>query len=257
MKPYLALICLFFGTAPVNADEFVADGVKIFYAVQGNGSPVVLIHGLHSSGAINWTMPGVTAALAQTHRVIVMDCRGHGKSDKPGTEDAYGAAMAEDVVALLNRLDIRKAHVVGYSMGGMIALKMAVLHPERVQGLLLCGMGWLQDGSALQGFWEHIPVREGLFGGSSGSACMKGMARLAVTEAEVKALKMPAAIIVGDHDPVDRLYVAPLTRIRPDWPVTRIAGAGHITCIMKPDFREEVVKAIANFEKPRTTPTKP
>ncbi|MBB5032424.1 alpha/beta fold hydrolase [Prosthecobacter vanneervenii] len=248
MKSCLSLICLLVVTAAAWADEFTSGDVKIFYTVQGSGKPVVLIHGLHSSGAMNWTMPGITAALAQTHRVIVVDCRGHGKSDKPQTEDAYGAAMAEDVVALLDHLDIRRAHIVGYSMGGMIALKTAVLHPERVQGLLLCGMGWLPDGSALQGFWEHIPVRKRLLGGSSGSACMKGMARLAVTEAEVKALQMPTAVIVGDHDPVDRLYVAPLTQIRPGWPVTKIAGAGHLTGVVKPDFRDAVVKAIASFE---------
>ena len=249
MKFCLHLVCLFYFACLARADEFTSGGVKIFYTVQGSGSPVVLIHGLHSSGAINWTMPGVTAALAQNHRVIVMDCRGHGKSDKPETDAAYGTAMAEDVVALMTHLDIRKAHVVGYSMGGMIALKTAVLHPERVQGLLLCGMGWLQDGSTLQSFWEHIPVRERLIGGSSGSACMKGMAHLAVTEGEVKALKMPTCIIVGDRDPVEKLYVFPLTQIRPDWPVTKIAGAGHITCVMKPEFRDEVVKAIAKFEK--------
>lgn len=254
MKPRLILICAFLFASFAGADEFTSGGVKIFYTVQGSGSPVVLIHGLHSTGAMNWTMPGITAALAQHHRVIVMDCRGHGKSDKPETDADYGAEMAEDVVALLTRLDIRKACIAGYSMGGMIALKTAVLHPERVQGLLLCGMGWLQDGSALQGLWEHTPVRERLLGGSSGTACMKGMARLAVTEAEVKALQMPAAIIVGDRDPVDKLYVLPLTQIRPDWPVMKIAGAGHIACIMKPDFRNEVVKAIAKFEKPSTTP---
>ena len=247
MKLHLSLICLCLFAVFARADEFTSSGVKIFYTVQGSGTPVVLIHGLHSSGSMNWTMPGITAALAQNHRVIVMDCRGHGKSDKPETDAAYGVAMAEDVVALLTHLDIRKAHIVGYSMGGMIALKTAVLHPERVQGLLLCGMGWLQDGSMLQGFWEHTSPRERLFG-SSTSACMKGMARLAVTEAEVKALKMPASVIVGDRDPVERLYVAPLTQIRPDWPVTKIAGAGHITCVMKPDFRDEVVKAIAKFE---------
>jgi pimeloyl-ACP methyl ester carboxylesterase len=249
MRTCLSLICLFLITAFAAADEFTSSGVKIFYTVQGSGSPVLLIHGLHSSGAMNWTMPDTTGALAQTHRVIVMDCRGHGKSDKPQTEADYGTAMAEDVVALLTHLDIRKAHIVGYSMGGMIGLKTAVLHPDRVRSLLLCGMGWLQDGSTLQGFWEHIPVRERLIGGSSGSACMKGMARLAVTEEEVKALKMPAAIIVGDRDPVDKLYVMPLTHIRPDWPVTKIAGAGHITCVMKPDFRDQVVKSIATFEK--------
>lgn len=257
MKSCLSLICLFFLTAVTRADEFTSAGVKIFYTAEGSGTPVVLIHGLHSSGAMNWTMPGITAELAKTHRVIAMDCRGHGKSDKPGTDAAYGEAMAEDVIALLNRLEIRRAHVVGYSMGGMIALKTAVLHPERVQGLLLCGMGWLQDGSALQGFWEHIPMRQRLLGDSSGTACMKGMARLAVTEPEVKALKMPAAVIVGDRDPVDRMYVVPLTSIRPDWPVIKIAGAGHITCIMKPEFRDEVVKAIANFEKQGTTQSQP
>ncbi|WP_395743534.1 alpha/beta fold hydrolase [Prosthecobacter sp.] len=249
MKICLSLICVFLATAWLRADEFTSSGVKVFYAVQGSGTPVVLIHGLHSSGAINWTLPGTTAALAQKHRVIVMDCRGHGKSDKPQTEADYGVAMVEDVVSLLNHLDIRKAHIAGYSMGGMIALKTAVLHPERVQGLLLCGMGWLQDGSALQGFWQHIPVRERLIGGSSGSACMKGMARLAVREAEVKALTMPAAIIVGDWDPVEKLYVLPLVHIRPGWPVSKIAGAGHLTCVMKPEFRDEVVKAIAAFEK--------
>lgn len=248
MNFLLGLICLLIVTVNAWADEFTSGGVKVFYTVQGSGTPVVLIHGLHSSGAINWTIPGTTAALAQSHRVIVMDCRGHGKSDKPQTEDAYGAAMAEDVVALLDHLDIRKAHIAGYSMGGMIALKTAVLHPERVQGLLLCGMGWLQDGSTLQAFWENIPVRRRLLGDSSGSACMKGMARLAVTEAEVKALKMPTAIIVGEHDPVDRLYVSPLSQIRPGWPITKIAGAGHLTCVVKPDFRDAVVKAIASFE---------
>ena len=242
----LIYLCLFL--APTRADELTCSGVNIYYTLQGSGSPVVLIHGLHSSGGMNWTMPGITAALAQTHRVIVMDCRGHGKSDKPETDAAYGTAMVEDVVALLTHLDFRKAHIAGYSMGGMIALKMAVMHPERVQSLLLCGMGWLQDGSMLQGFWEHTSPRERLFGRST-SSCLKGMARLAVTEAEVKALQMPAALIVGDRDPVEKLYVAPLTRIRPDWPVTKIAGAGHITCVMKPDFRDAVAKAIAQFEK--------
>lgn len=248
MKLWICLTLGFICSLAAKADEFTSGGVKIAYTVQGTGSPVVLIHGLHSSAAMNWALPGVTAALAQSHQVIAMDCRGHGKSDKPQTEAEYGTAMVEDVVALLNHLDIRKAHIVGYSMGGMIALKMAVMHPERTQGLLLCGMGWLQDGSMLQGFWEHLPVRERLKGGSSGSACMKGMARLAVTAAEVKSLKMSAAVIVGDRDPVEKLYVAPLTQIRPDWPVTKIAEAGHITCLMKPEFRETVVNAVAKFD---------
>lgn len=248
MKLGLHFALLFSLLHSAHADEFASSGVKNFYTVQGSGSPVLLIHDLHGSGATNWALPGITTVLAKKHRVIAMDCRGHGNSDKPQTEAEYGVKMVADVIALLNHLDIRQAHLVGYSMGGMIALKTAVLHPGRVQSLLLCGMGWLPDSSALQGFWEHIPVRKGLFSGSSGSACMKGMARLAVTETEVKALKIPAAIIVGDRDPVEKLYVIPLTQIRSDWPVTKIPGAGHITCIMKLEFRDAVVKAVAKFD---------
>lgn len=248
MKSCLCLALLLLAPVCSRAGEFLSGGVKIAYTVQGSGSPVVLIHGLYGSGAGNWTLPGITAALALKHRVIVMDCRGHGRSDKPGTAAEYGVQMTADVIALLNRLELRKAHLIGYSMGGMIALKTAVLHPERVQSLLLCGMGWLQEGGAQQKFWAGIPVRKRLFGSSSGSACMQGMARLAVTEAQVKALKLPAAVIVGDNDPVDRLYVEPLATIRPDWPVTRITDAGHITCISKPEFRETVTKALATFE---------
>lgn len=235
-----------------GAEEFVShDGVRIHYIVQGQGGgvPVVLLHGLHGSAATNWTLPGITGALAQNHRVIAMDARGHGQSDKPQTEAEYGLAMVKDVIALLDRLDIRKAHLVGYSMGGMMAMKTAVMHPARVQTLLLCGMGWLQQGGRQQNVWENMPMRERLRGGTSSSACMRGMAHLAVSEEEVKALKMPAAIIVGDRDPVDRIYVAPLARVRPDWLVTHILGAGHINCIMRPEFREAVVAELGRLER--------
>jgi pimeloyl-ACP methyl ester carboxylesterase len=237
MKRVLPLLVWLIAFVSVRADEFSSGDVKIFYTTQGGGSPVLLIHGLLSSGALNWTLPGVTAALAKNHRVIVMDCRGHGKSGKPSTEADYGVKMVDDVIALLDHLDIRRVHLAGYSMGGMIAMKTAVLHPKRVQSLLVCGMGWLQEGGMQQAFWAGIAGRRG----EGITACMNGMARLAVTQTEVKALKMPAAIIVGGKDIVDRLYVAPLEKIRRDWPVTRIAGAGHITCILNPAFREAVV----------------
>jgi pimeloyl-ACP methyl ester carboxylesterase len=202
-----------------------------------------LIHGLLSSAQMNWTLPGITAAVAKNHKVIALDCRGHGSSGKPVDETAYGVPMAEDVVRLLDHLGIKKAHIAGYSMGGMIALKLAVLHPERVESLLLCGMGWLKEGGLQQNFWAGIPAKDSAGRGLAVTACMHGMARLAVTEKEVKSLTMPAAIIIGDKDPVKPLYVEPLVKIRPDWPVTIIPNAGHIVCVIKPEFRAAVVKA--------------
>src|SRR5438046_3215341 len=104
----------------VNSEYFDAQGVKIHYLVAGQGEPVVLIHGLNASAEINWNLPGVVAELTKDHHVIALDLRGHGRSDKPQGEDAYGLAVVEDVVHLLDHLHIQRAHIVGYSLGGMV-----------------------------------------------------------------------------------------------------------------------------------------
>jgi pimeloyl-ACP methyl ester carboxylesterase len=231
------------------ADDFQCGDCKIHYTVQGSVTPVILIHGLHSSGALNWTLPGTTAMVAKNHQVILIDLRGHGASDKPEDEKAYGVEMVGDIMKLMDHLHIEHAHFVGYSMGGMITLKAAVLHPSRVDAILLGGMGWMKDGGELQKFWANVPEkpRSGI-GGNSATACMRGVAKLAVSEEEVKALKMPAAVVVGEKDPVEKLYVEPLKQIRPDWPVTFVPKAGHILCVMKPEFKEDVVKIVDGFD---------
>ena len=103
--------CLFVTRS--HADEFDSAGVKIRYNVTGEGDPVILIHGLTSSAKMNWDLPGITAELAKQHRVITLDCRGHGQSDKPTSEDQYGVAMVEDVVRLMDHLHIAKAQSGG------------------------------------------------------------------------------------------------------------------------------------------------
>ena len=225
----------------LGAAEFDSKGVKIHYIVEGKGEPVVLIHGLHASAQLNWQLPGISAALAQEFQVIALDCRGHGQSGKPAADDQYGEVMAEDIVRLLDHLGIRQAHVVGYSMGGMIALKLVTLHPDRVRSAVLGGMGWLKAGSALQQTWERMPSRDSA---SVPPACVRGLGRLAVTEAELKAVSPPVTVIVGERDPVRRLYVNPLQSARPDWAVRIIDGAGHLTCIAKPEFQAELIKAL-------------
>jgi pimeloyl-ACP methyl ester carboxylesterase len=99
-------------------------------------------------------------------------------------------------------------------------------------------MGWLREGSRLQQVWERMPAREG---GRTPAVCIHSIGKLAVTEEEIQKVKVPATIIVGDRDPVNRLYVSPLQALRKDWPVVEIADAGHLNCIVKPKFSEEVV----------------
>src|SRR5512145_700779 len=97
--------------APVQDLHFDSAGVEIRYTVQGEGEPVVLVHGFTASVETNWGQPGVIAALAEDFRVIAIDARGHGKSGKPHDPAAYGANMMEDVIRLMDHLGILKAHI--------------------------------------------------------------------------------------------------------------------------------------------------
>ncbi|MDR3633276.1 MAG: alpha/beta hydrolase [Isosphaeraceae bacterium] len=234
------------GAAEPASRVFDAREVKIHYVVAGEGEPVVLIHGLHSSADVNWRLTGVFGDLARNHQVIALDLPGHGRSDKPEGDDAYGLQLVDDVVLLLDHLRIRKAHVVGYSVGGMVAAKLLATHPERVSSGLIGGMGWFREGSGLQRVWERMGQRDR---SPSTAAFLRGVGKLALTEDELKRIKVPVEVLVGDRDPINRMYVAPLRPLRHDWPVVEIEDAGHINCIMKPQFREAIAAWVGKNTK--------
>jgi pimeloyl-ACP methyl ester carboxylesterase len=247
--------CAFLAARPAAAEtaepqSFDSKGCSIRYAVEGKGEPVVLIHGLDSSADINWRLPGTIKMLAESYQVISFDLRGHDHSGKPENESDYGLEMMEDVVRLLDHLKIEKAHIVGYSLGGMIAVKLVVAHPQRVKSVVLGGSGWLKEGSGLQAVWGMIPDRKASGGNSVNSgkgppaACMHSIGKLAVTKEEFLAIHVPMTILVGDRDPMKRLYVDAAQAARPDLPVVVIEGAGHLNCIFKPQFKEELKKAL-------------
>ena len=113
-----------------------SDDVKIHYVTAGDaGSWVVLIHGYSGSAEGNWFANGIAQALAATHKVVAIDCRNHGKSDKP---TPGGPGRAKEVIELMNHLGIERAHVHGYSMGGMITTRLLSLIPDR---LITAGFG--------------------------------------------------------------------------------------------------------------------
>src|SRR5919106_4349900 len=132
-------VCLLFTTpgpaqtvsAPPPDRFFDSNGVRIRFVEQGQGAPVVLIHGYTGNLERHWMNNGVFAALAKDYRVIAMDARGHGKSDKPHDVKAYGPEMAQDIVRLLDHLKIERAHIIGYSMGAIIAGHLLTTNPER------------------------------------------------------------------------------------------------------------------------------
>lgn len=130
----------------VNVNEvryFEHDGLKLAFRDEGQGEPILLIHGFASSGMFNWLNPGWFKTLLEAgYRVIAIDNRGHGRSDKPhDRERYYPSMMAADAVALLDHLNISKAHIMGYSMGARISAFIALNDPQRVQSLVFGGLG--------------------------------------------------------------------------------------------------------------------
>jgi pimeloyl-ACP methyl ester carboxylesterase len=117
--------------------EIMNAGVRIHYEVEGNGPPLILQHGFSQSLA-DWRIAGYVAALRDHRRLILVDARGHGNSDKPHEAAAYTVDhYAADIVAVLDALNLERADYWGYSMGGWIGFGMAKHAPERLRALIL------------------------------------------------------------------------------------------------------------------------
>src|SRR5262245_10632097 len=123
---------------PADGYFMTKDNVKIHYVVLGKGTPVILIHGYTGSAEGNWLANGVADALAKNHLVVAIDCRNHGKSDKP---QLNGPGKAEDVIEMMDHLKIQRAHFHGYSMGGAIVGRLLALIPERMITAAFGGSG--------------------------------------------------------------------------------------------------------------------
>jgi pimeloyl-ACP methyl ester carboxylesterase len=192
------------GMAPVN-------DIQMYYAVYGEGEPVLLIHGgLGHADVWGFQIP----ALAEKHKVIVADSRGHGRSTR--SDEPYGyALMADDYLALLDHLKIDKTALVGWSDGAIIGLDIAIRHPERLSKLFAFGANYTPEG--LKPSIADDPVFNAVIARSG-----KDYARLSPTPAEfdafvaqisemwatqpnytqdqLRAITVPTVIFDGDHD---------------------------------------------------------
>jgi pimeloyl-ACP methyl ester carboxylesterase len=123
--------------------SFHNGSVEIAYLDTGKGDPIVLVHGFGSNKEINWVNPGwVQTLTGDGRRVIALDNRGHGASSKLYDPKDYDRAiMAEDVRALMDHLEIERADIMGYSMGGRITADFVIAHPGKVRSAILGGVG--------------------------------------------------------------------------------------------------------------------
>lgn len=235
--------------------SFDSDGVTIAYLdaapQEGAGDPVLLIHGFASNHAVNWVNTLWVRTLSQAgYRVVALDNRGHGESEKLYDPEAYGSdLMAGDARRLLDHLGIERADVMGYSMGARIAAFLALDDPERVRSLLIGGLGLhLVEGRGLpDGIAEALEAPPGApapnptaaafraFAEQTRSdlralaACMRG-SRQTLSRAEVSAIETPTLITVGTLDTVAG-PAAGLAALMPDARVLDLPNRDHSTAV--------------------------
>jgi pimeloyl-ACP methyl ester carboxylesterase len=144
------------GYAPV-------DGLRMYYEIHGRGEPVVLLHGAFMTITTNWE--GWIGELSKTRRVIAVEMQGHGRTaDIP--RELSSENHADDVAALLKYLEIPRADLIGYSMGGRVAMQVAVRHPDRVRRVVVISSSFRRDGMVQEGLDALSTLTPELFKGS-------------------------------------------------------------------------------------------
>lgn len=265
MNRQAALATCLISAATAHAERFDSAGVSIHYDTAGPDSDaaplVVFIHG-YTRSAADWVGSPIWNTLATDHRVVALDTRGHGRSDKPVGAEHYGDACIEDILRLLDHLGAERADLVGYSMGGGIALRTATLQPDRVRRIVVGGFGWdpefdkTQDATVArvtadlrsgEGFAElframEVPGRDPFTADDVEAmeretfavappevwaSAFEGTLAWNYTREQLEACPVPALFIAGDLDALAIAARTASTRM-PNASLVLIANADHI-----------------------------
>lgn len=203
--------------------SFHHGSIEIAFLDEGQGEPIVLVHGFASAKEVNWVAPGWVSTLTGAgRRVIALDNRGHGASSKPyEAADYHTSNMASDVLALLDHLGLSRADVMGYSMGARITAFLAFEHPGRVGSIVLGGLGMhliegvglpesialaleapsLDDVTDPQGRMFRAFADQTKSDRRALAACIRG-SRQVLSREQVASIEARALIAVGTRDPI-------------------------------------------------------
>lgn len=277
--------------AATQEAEFDSGGVKIRYVTAGEGEPVVLIHGWMADSSMWGQDPSGNTRLdtsrADGFLVIALDCRGHGKSDKPHDPEQYGPEMAADVVRLLDHLKLEKAHLIGYSSGAYIAGTVAATHPQRVLSVIYAGQAPITEGAKPSDFSEAdafadavergedlgsyiiaitpagrpkptpeqaIAIARFMFAGKDVQALAaagRAFKNLEVNSEHLKKCEAPILFIHGEYESDHvKSRVEKVRALLGRGEVKVVPGGDHMTTLAKPEFGNAIVEFLhANKQK--------
>jgi len=244
---------------------FEAEGLRLAYDDVGAGEPIVLLHGFSADRRLNWRLPGWYDLLADAgYRVLAFDARGHGQSAKPAEVAAYRPeGIAGDAVRLLDHLGLRKACLLGYSMGGRNAAWLLSHHGRRFRAVVIGGAGlnllapaearrWAKKGFRLTAdnakseslaIPAMVPLYERAIrrGGRTGAlaACLMG-AFPNMSKRDFARVKTPALVACGGKDTLSGSPL-PLAASIPGAKAVVVPGRSHLGAVADPFFKGAVL----------------
>lgn len=245
--------------------DFDSDGVRLHYEEHGpqNGAPIVLVHGFASDYRLNWVGTRWQETLTSNgFRVLGLDCRGHGHSDKPHDQAAYAVdVMAADVARLLDHAAVDAAAYLGYSMGARIGLEVVMDYPARITRAVLGGIGATGAiGHAAQ--IAHAfrtdeptddPVAQTFFKFASArpandlhalAACIEGL-QPERDARRLAAIQTPILIVVGDRDELARGAPELIEEI-PTARLVTVTGRDHLSAVPAREFKRAAVDFLSS-----------
>jgi len=253
-------IYVLLGGANAFADDlfFDSEGVNIRYEDVGSGKSIVLLHG-YTMNSNMWDNSLLLKTLSKSHRVITVDLRGHGLSDKPSEPEEYGPKIGKDIIRLLDHLNIQKAHLVGFSMGAYVVGRLLVTDPNRIASATL-GSGFFPFSDKEEELFAeenamHMEVQAQKSTGDKKTsliglaAVARGWKYDAVTDKQVSEIKVPMQAIFGSEE-LNEFFSSQkhrLTLPASALPIVIIEGADHDSekaAVLRAEFTESVEKII-------------